>query len=86
MLLVAVFESFYGMIEFFGGTNRIFGFKNIYYSGSATGTFINRNHFAGFLNMIFPLSIGYLLTKAQFFSMKNEMSWKEKVLWFSHIF
>ena len=83
MLLVGVFESFYGMIEFFGGTSRIFGFKNIYYSDSVTGTFINRNHLAGFLNMIFPLSVGYVLTKAQFFSMKKELSFKEKVLWFS---
>jgi len=83
LILCGVFQAFYGLIEFFGGTHGIFGWKNIYYSDSTTGTFINRNHFAGFLAMLFPLSVGYLLTKAQFFSMKKGLSFKERVLWFS---
>jgi len=79
----AVFQSFYGLAEFFGGGEKIFGYKKIYYVGSATGTFINRNHFSGFLEMILPLSLGYLLAKANFFSFRKGLGIKEKILWFS---
>ena len=82
MLATGVFESLYGLEEYFGGTFRIFGWKNIYYSGNAFGTFVNRNHFSGFLEMILALSIGYLLARADFFSMKRGLSLREKIVWF----
>lgn len=83
MLACAALQAFYGLVELFGGTERILGFKKVDYLGSATGTFINRNHFSGFLEMIFPLSLGYLLAKANFFALKKGVSLKEKILWFS---
>jgi O-antigen ligase len=82
MLAVGVFQSLYGLEEYFGGTYRIFGWKNIYYSGNAFGTFVNRNHFSGFLEMILALSIGYLLARANFFSMERGLSLREKIIWF----
>ncbi len=84
LLISAVFQSVYGLTEYLGGTERIFGYKKEFGLGSATGTYINRNHFAGLLEMIFPISLGYLLVKADFFSIKKELSFKEKILWFSH--
>lgn len=83
LFAAACFQSFYGLAEFFGGTQRIFGFQREAYIDSATGTFINRNHFAGFLEMIFPISVGYLLARASFFAMKRGGSLKERILWFS---
>lgn len=82
LLFSAVFQSVYGLTEYLGGTERIFGYNKEWGLGSATGTYINRNHFAGLLEMIFPLSLGYLLVKADFFSIKKELSFKEKILWF----
>lgn len=82
LLFSAVFQSIYGLTEYLGGTERIFGYNKEWGLGSATGTYINRNHFAGLLEMIFPLSLGYLLVKADFFSIKKELSFKEKILWF----
>ena len=83
LFAAACFQSFYGLAEFFGGTQRIFGFQREAYIDSATGTFINRNHFAGFLEMIFPISVGYLLARASFFAMNRGGSFKERILWFS---
>jgi O-antigen ligase len=82
MLATGVFESLYGLEEYFGGTYRIFAWKNIYYSGNAFGTFVNRNHFSGFLEMLLALSIGYLLARADFFSMMRGLSLREKIVWF----
>jgi O-antigen ligase len=33
------------------------------YKGSARGTFINRNHFAGFIEMVWPLALGFTLAQ-----------------------
>ena len=76
-----LFQAVYGLAEFWGGTGRIFGWVNIHNQGSAFGTFVNRDHYAGFLEMIFPLSLGYLLAKADFSPAKPGLSLKEKILW-----
>jgi O-antigen ligase len=68
IILIAAFcQALYGLAEYFSGSGRIFGWKNIYNPGSAFGTFVNRNHFSGFLEMCLPLSIGYLLIKTGIF-------------------
>lgn len=83
MIASGCFQAFYGLTEFFSGAERIFGYTKRYGVGSVTGTYVNRNHFAGFLEMIFPLSLGYVLAKARYFLMDKGLSLREKVLWFS---
>lgn len=83
LLAAGLFQAVYGLTQLWGGTGRIFAWKNKYNQGSAFGTYINRDHFSGFLEMIFPLSIGYLLAKADFFAIKSGLSLKDKILWFS---
>jgi len=83
ILASGLFQAFYGLAEYFGGTGQIFGYKNITGRGAAFGTFINRDHYSGFLEMIFPLCVGYLLAKADFFSMKKGLSLRQKIVWFS---
>jgi O-antigen ligase len=56
VFLTGVFESLYGMFEFFSGHHHILYLKGI---SSVTGTFINRNYFAGYLLMAIPLSMGF---------------------------
>lgn len=63
-MLVGFFESFYGLFGYFSKYHYIWGFKKIYGLTSATGTYLNRNHFSGFLGMTVFMSIGYLLSKA----------------------
>ena len=82
MIGSALFQAFYGMAETFSGSERIFGYAKKYYLGCVTGTYINRNHFAGFMEMIFPLSLGYLLVKARYFAMEKGLSIRQKILWF----
>ncbi|RFT16920.1 MAG: Protein glycosylation ligase [Candidatus Saccharicenans subterraneus] len=82
LVSAGVFQSLYGLSEFFGGTNRIFTWVNRYYSGSAFGTFINRDHYSAFLEMLFPLSLGYFLVRAEFFSLKPGLSWRQKIVRF----
>ncbi len=82
ILASALFQSFYGMAEVFSGHEAILGRPKRYNIGSVTGTYVNRNHLAGFLEMAFPLSLGYLLVKARYFAMEKGLSLRQKVLWF----
>ena len=79
----ALFQAFYGMAETFSGHEMIFGRAKGGGAGSVTGTYVNRNHFAGFLEMVFPLSLGYLLVKARYFAMEKGLSLRQRILWFS---
>jgi len=59
--LIAVsgaFQALYGSAEYLSGHQHIFGFAKTHYLSEATGTFINRNHFAGYLAMTLPFSLG----------------------------
>lgn len=58
---LALFESLYGLAEYPGGWQYIWTYHRIYYVGSATGTYINHNHFAGLLEMILPLCLALAL-------------------------
>ena len=60
MLFVAMGIALYGGYQFFTGDNRVWNFQNTY-THRATGTYINPNHFAGFLEMLLPLGIAYTI-------------------------
>jgi O-antigen ligase len=83
MLLTAAFQAFYGLMDLFGGTEKILGVQQNFRLNSATGTYIDHDLFSGFLEMIFPLSLGYLLARANFFSQEKGLTFKKKIIWFS---
>jgi len=42
---------------------RLYWFRDLTMGGEAFGPFVNRNHFAGFIGMIIPLTLGLAITK-----------------------
>ena len=56
LIALGVFEAGYGIVQFLLGWNKIFGYTNPYDSWVATGTYINRNHFAGLMDLTVPLA------------------------------
>ena len=76
IVLVGCFEAFYGLIEYFGGNQHIFLYKKKWYLESVTGTFINRNHFAGYLEMSIPLVLGLALS-----AVPHLRSWRASLKW-----
>jgi len=54
ILLVGSFESLFGMFKLFSGMRE---------GSLGMGTFVNRNHFAGYLLMVIPLTIGFLFSR-----------------------
>jgi len=79
---VGVFEAFYGLFELYNKNPRILFYKKIYNLDSVTGTFVNRNHLSGYLEMIIPLAIGLIIARIGVFSLSG-LKWREKILRFS---
>jgi len=73
------FQALYGLYELSTKNPHILFYKKIYNRESVTGTFVNRSHFSGYLEMIIPLAIGLIIARMDFFSMGGE-GLKEKIL------
>jgi O-antigen ligase len=57
LILIGTLEALLGLVQYFVAPGWIFSYHNI--NAVSSGTFINRNHFAGFLEMIVPATIGF---------------------------
>jgi len=63
LVFVGVAEALYGLMNTLSGIEYIWWFPKTAYRGDVTGTFINRNHMAGHLELVIPLAIGLLLAR-----------------------
>ena len=61
VVAVGLFESLYGFGEQFSGSRRIFWNLRDAHLEAVTGTFRNKNHFAGLLEMALPATLGLVL-------------------------
>jgi O-antigen ligase len=59
ILLTGSFEALYGLAETYSGSGHIWWYKKAVYSKSVTGTYINRNHFAGLMELCLLLAAAY---------------------------
>ncbi len=58
---VALFQAVLGLVQFGDGAGSVFYFGNPYMNGSAAGTYVNRNHLAGLLEMALPVALALLV-------------------------
>jgi len=79
LVIMGIFEALYGLFELYRKEPRILFYKKIYGLDSATGTFVNRNHFSGYLEMIIPLAIGLIIARSDLFALTGR-SWRAKIL------
>lgn len=70
ILSIGFFEAFYGLLQFVSGQYRIYSYQ--IHSAWVGGTFVNKNHFAGCMELIIPLGFGLLLTR---FEKRKAMSY-----------
>ncbi|CAH9018329.1 O-antigen ligase family protein [Candidatus Nitrosacidococcus sp. I8] len=58
---IVSFEAILGLIQYGEGSENPFRLGNEYYNDSAVGTYINRNHLAGLLEMALPVVLAILI-------------------------
>lgn len=61
LVAVSTFEALYGFAEQFSGHKHIFWLARQHHLDAVCGTFHNKNHFAGLLEMTIPLTLGLLV-------------------------
>jgi O-antigen ligase len=79
LLILGSFEALYGLVQYLSGWQKIFGYVKKYNLEEATGTYINRNHFAGFLEMIIPFGLALVWYEHSKFLRPGHLasSWKQ---------
>ncbi|MCI0659346.1 MAG: O-antigen ligase family protein, partial [Acidobacteria bacterium] len=77
-LFVGTFQAFYGVLEYLSGHQHIFAYQKRFYVNAATGTFINRNHYAAFLEMTLLVALGLLFSRLR--EPQAGETWREKLL------
>ncbi len=58
---MGLFQVIYGIVQTYSSSQKIWWWTNIYGKGWVTGTYINRNHLAGFLEMLLPICFGFVI-------------------------
>lgn len=64
VFLVATAVAGYGIWQAENDDPRIWGLSKRFYREEATGTYINKNHFAGLLELAFPLGLAFVFAPA----------------------
>jgi len=70
-----LFQAFYGSIMLLSGVDSLI-FEKKYYMDVATGTFVNRNHLAGYLEMTLAVGIGLLISQLKD---STDVTWKQRL-------
>lgn len=78
LIAMGVFQAIYGLIQLYSNNPRILFYRKVFCLDSATGTFVNRNHFAGYLEMVIPLALGLVIARIDLFSLER-LSLKERL-------
>ncbi len=60
VVAVGFFEAVYGLYQYMNRSDYLLWFRKKYYADCVTGTYVNRNHFAGLINLCTPVSAGLL--------------------------
>jgi O-antigen ligase len=82
IVLVGTFEALFGLFELSAGSPSLLFYSKTLHLDSVTGTFVNRNHLAGYLEMVLPLAVGLILSRIGFFALRDEkarFNWRQVV-------
>jgi O-antigen ligase len=76
VIIFASVLSFFAILQHFIPNNKIYWARELTKGGSMFGPYVNRNHYAGLMEMLFPLILGlFLFYKPQVF----RRSFREKI-------
>lgn len=76
VLAAALFQAAYSSLMVLTGLEYSFFFEKEFHIGSATGTFINRNHLAGYLEIALAIGIGLMISKL---NSKPAYNWRDRI-------
>jgi O-antigen ligase len=77
------FQALYGLFELTRDDPRLLFYRKVFSPESVTGTFVNRNHFSGYLEMIVPLALGLAVARMNMMTFGIKGFREKLLLWTS---
>jgi O-antigen ligase len=65
LLTLGFFVSVLGILQHFTFNGKMYWFRELRYGGIPFGPYVNRNHFAGFVELVAPLGLSVLVLRAE---------------------
>ena len=87
LLGIALFQALLGLLQYVaaqGGSPQFFGLS-INGLPSASGTYTNRNHLAGLLNLVFPLALALAIFNIGHREKGRQRNWRDQVVFFASL-
>jgi O-antigen ligase len=78
MVAMGVFQAFFGLFELYQKNPSLLFYRKAHNLDSATGTFVNRNHFSGYLELLIPLAVTLVISRIDLFSMPGK-KWRQRL-------
>ena len=79
LIASGVFQALYGLFELTRANPRLHFYSKVFNLDSVTGTFVNRNHLSGYLEMIIPLALGWAVARMNLLTF-GVKGFREKIL------
>jgi O-antigen ligase len=83
VIVLGVAMALIGMAQQAMWNGKIYGFWTPYEMGAPFGPFVNHNHFAGWMLMALPLTIGYFCSRMARGMRQVKDGWRNRVIWLS---
>ncbi len=77
---LGIFEASYGIVQYLTGWQYIFFYQKKTHELLATGTYINRNHYAGLLEMTLPFLLAGILFETRSGASNRLSSWRRIIV------
>jgi O-antigen ligase len=78
MVGMGVFEAFFGLFELYQKSPSLLFYRKSHNLDSVTGTFVNRNHFSGYLELIIPIALTLVISRIDLFTMPGK-KWRQRL-------
>lgn len=65
LLVLGFLVSVFGIVQHFTFNEKLYWFRELRYGGIPFGPFVNRNHFAGFVELVIPSGLAFLLLRSE---------------------
>ena len=83
LIIMGSLESIYGLLECLGGFKNSLFMKNIYNHQAinfVTGTYVNLNHYSGYMAFVICISFGYLTYLLSKIPRTDETQWRQRLI------
>jgi len=75
---MGVFEAVFGLFELYQKNPSLLFYRKAHNLDSVTGTFVNRNHFSGYLELVIPIALTLIISRIDLFTMPSK-KWRQRL-------